>query len=68
MRQVRQFGALYTATQNYSDIPDLLRNQFATQLTFNTTSERDLDAIRKIDLGYVWIVKELRPYQFIDLT
>ena len=22
MRQVRQFGALYTATQNYSDIPD----------------------------------------------
>ena len=39
MRQVRQFGALYTATQNYSDIPDALRNQFATQLTFNTTSE-----------------------------
>ena len=68
MRQVRQFGALYTATQNYSDIPDALRNQFATQLTFNTTSERDLDAIRKIDSAYVWIVKELRPYQFIDLT
>jgi|GEM_PF-3147770 hypothetical protein len=68
MRQVRQFGALYTATQNYSDIPDALRNQFATQLTFNTTSERDLEAIRKIDSAYVWIVKELRPHQFIDLT
>jgi hypothetical protein len=68
MRQTRQFGALYTATQNYSDIPDALRNQFATQLTFNTTSERDLEAIRKIDSAYVWIVKELRPHQFIDLT
>ena len=68
MRQVRQFGALYTATQNYSDIPDALRNQFATQLVFNTTSERDLEAIRKIDSAYVWIVKELRPHQFIDLT
>ncbi len=68
MRQVRQFGALYTATQNYSDIPDALRNQFATQLTFNTTSERDLEAIRRIDSAYVWIVKELRPHQFIDLT
>ena len=68
MRQVRQFGALYTATQNYSDIPDALRNQFATQLTFNTTSERDLEAIRKIDSAYVWIVKELRPHQFMDLT
>jgi hypothetical protein len=68
MRQVRQFGALYTATQNYSDIPDALRNQFATQLTFNTSSERDLEAIRKIDSAYVWIVKELRPHQFIDLT
>jgi hypothetical protein len=65
---MRQFGALYTATQNYSDIPDALWNQFATQLTFNTTSERDLEAIRKIDSAYVWIVKELRPHQFIDLT
>ncbi len=28
----------------------------------------DLEAIRKIDSAYVWIVKELRPHQFIDLT
>lgn len=68
MRQIRQFGILYTATQNYSDIPDALRNQFATQLTFNTTSEKDLEAIRKIDSAYVWIVKELRRYEFVDLT
>src|SRR5260370_17297430 len=68
MRQIRKFGTLYTATQNYSDIPDALRNQFATQLTFNTTSERDLEAIGKIDSGYVWVVKELRRYEFLDLT
>ncbi len=68
MRQVRQFGKLYAATQNYSDINDKFRNQFGTQLTFNTTSEQDLEAIRKIDPGYVWIVKELYQYEFIDLT
>lgn len=67
-RQVRQFGRLYTATQNYSDIADSQRNQFGTQLTFNTTSEQDLQAIGKIDPGYVWIVKELRQHEFIDLT
>ena len=27
-----------------------------------------MEAIRKIDSAYVWIVKELRPHQFIDLT
>lgn len=68
MRQVRQFGRFYAATQNYSDINDKFRNQFGTQLTFNTTSEQDLEAIRKIDPSYVWIVKELYQYEFIDLT
>jgi hypothetical protein len=68
MRQVRQFGRLYAATQNYSDINDKFRNQFGTQLTFNTSSEQDLEAIRKIDPSYVWIVKELYQYEFIDLT
>lgn len=68
MLQVRQFGKLYAAMQNYSDINDRYRNQFGTQLTFNTTSERDLEAIRKIDPSYVWIVKELHQYEFIDLT
>lgn len=68
MRQVRQFGRLYAATQNYSDINDKYRNQFGTQLTFNTTSEQDLEAISKIDPSYVWIVKELYQYEFMDLT
>ncbi len=67
MPEVRQFGTLYTITQNLTDIPDNLR-QFGTELVFHTTSERDLGAISKIDTAYPWIVKELRPHEFIDLT
>lgn len=67
MREIRQFGALYTATQNHTDVPDNLR-QFGTELAFNTTSERDLEAMGRIDPAYPWIVKELRPHEFIDLT
>ena len=67
MPEVRQFGTLYTATQNLTDIPDRLR-QFGTELVFHTTSERDMGAMSKIDVAYPWIVKELRPYEFIDLT
>lgn len=68
MRQVRHYGALLTATQNYSDIPDKLRNQFGSKFTYNTDSESDLTAIRAIDPGYAWMAKELDPFQFIDLT
>ncbi len=67
MREIRQFGALYTATQNHTDVPDTLR-QFGTELAFHTTSERDLEAMGRIDPAYPWIVKELRPHEFVDLT
>jgi energy-coupling factor transporter ATP-binding protein EcfA2 len=67
MREVRQFGSLYTATQNHTDVPDSLR-QFGTEVAFQTTSERDLEAMGRIDPAYPWIVKELRPHEFIDLT
>ncbi len=67
MREIRQFGALYTATQNHTDVPDTLR-QFGTELAFQTTSERDLEAMGRIDPAYPWVVKELRPHEFIDLT
>ena len=67
MPEVRQFGTLYTVTQNLTDIPDNLR-QFGTELVFHTTSERDMGAMSRIDSAYPWIVKELRPYEFIDLT
>ena len=68
LRMVRQFGGIYAATQNYTDVPDRLRNLFGTQFVFNTSSENDLDAIRKVEPGYAWVAKELGPYHFIDVT
>lgn len=68
LRMVRQFGAVYAATQNYTDVPDKLRNLFGSQFVFNTSSENDLEALRKIEPGYAWTAKELPPYRFIDAT
>ncbi|WP_157438759.1 hypothetical protein, partial [Acidiplasma aeolicum] len=36
-REIRAFGKLWTSTQNYSDMPSYVRNQFATQFIFNTS-------------------------------
>jgi Cdc6-like AAA superfamily ATPase len=59
LRMVRQFGGIYAATQNHTDVPDRLRNLFGTQFVFNTSSENDLEAIRKVEPGYAWVAKEL---------
>ena len=68
LRMVRQFGGVYAATQNLTDVPDKLRNLFGTQFVFNTSSENDLEAIRKVEPGYAWVAKELGPYHFIDVN
>ena len=68
LRMVRQFGGIYAATQNLTDVPDRLRNLFGTQLVFNTSSENDLEAMRKVEPGYAWVAKELGAYRFIDVT
>lgn len=68
LRMVRQFGGVYAATQNLTDLPDKLRNLFGTQFVFNTSSENDLEAIRKVEPGYAWVAKELGPYHFIDVN
>ncbi|MDG7007901.1 MAG: ATP-binding protein, partial [Nitrososphaerota archaeon] len=68
LRMVRQFGGVYAATQNLTDVPDKLRNLFGTQFVFNTSSENDLEVIRKVEPGYAWVAKELGPYHFIDVT
>jgi hypothetical protein len=68
LRMVRQFGGIYAATQNLTDVPDKLRNLFGTQFVFNTSSENDLEAIRKVEPGYAWVAKELGPYHFIDVN
>ncbi|MEM3416069.1 MAG: hypothetical protein QW719_01870, partial [Candidatus Micrarchaeaceae archaeon] len=36
-REIRAFGMLWTSSQNYSDLQNDLRNQFATQFIFNTS-------------------------------
>ena len=41
-RLIRSCGALWCGTQNYSDLPDYVRNQFAMHLLFSTKSERTL--------------------------
>ena len=48
-REIRDKGMLWITTQNYTDIPDGLRNQFATQFLFKTTSQGDLTALRSIE-------------------
>lgn len=68
LRMVRQFGGVYAATQNLTDVPDKLRNLFGTQFVFNTSSENDLEAIRKVEPGYAWVAKELGPFHFIDVN
>ena len=67
MLEVRQFGALLTATQNQTDIPDNLR-QFGTEFAFHTTIPKELEALGKIDPAYPWIVRHLQPYEFVDLS
>jgi len=65
-REIRAFGMLWTATQNLSDIPDQLRNQFATQFAFSTTSENDLRAMSQIDRDLALCTSELRNHEFVD--
>ena len=43
-RLIRSRGAIWCGTQNYSDLPDYVRNQFAMHLLFSTKSEKDLKA------------------------
>ena len=65
-REIRAFGMLWTATQNLSDIPDQLRNQFGTQFAFSTTSEADLRALSQIDRDLAKCASELKNHEFID--
>ena len=65
-REIRAFGMLWTATQNLSDIPDQLRNQFGTQFAFSTTSEADLRALSQIDRDLANCTSGLKNHEFID--
>ncbi len=65
-REVRNLGALLTLEQNYTDAQDDVRNQFATQFVFETTSKSDLDALNAIDPILGWAAPRLGPQNFFD--
>ena len=65
-RDIRHAGALWTSTQNYTDMEDDIRNQFETQFVFKTTAKSDLDALRAIDPMMSWTASCLPSHTFFD--
>ena len=65
-REIRERGALWTSTQNFTDIEDDVRNQFASQYVFYTSSQSDLEALRAIDPMLAWTVSQLPKHRFVD--
>ncbi|EQD66029.1 ATPase [mine drainage metagenome] len=65
-REIRDKGMLWITTQNYADIPDSIRNQFASQFLFKTTSQADLGALRSIEPLLAWTVSSLPKHHFVD--
>jgi hypothetical protein len=65
-REIRDKGMLWAATQNYTDIPDHIRSQFATQFVFKVTGKEDLVALRAIDPLLSWAVSSLPKHYFMD--
>ena len=65
-KEVRAFGLLWTATQNLTDIVDDVRNNFATQFCFNTTSQEDMYALSSVDPNLARCASELGKHEFID--
>jgi len=65
-REIRDKGMLWITTQNYTDIPDSIRNQFATQFMFKTTSQNDLLALRAIEPLLSWTASSLPKHYFVD--
>jgi hypothetical protein len=65
-RLIRSRGALWCGTQNYSDLPDEVRNQFAMHLLFSTKSENDLKALKEINPLLPFVATELKDHHFTD--
>ena len=65
-RLIRSKGALWCGTQNYSDLLDSVRNQFAMHFVFSTKSERDIKALAAINDLFPFIATELEDQHFTD--
>ena len=67
-RLIRSKGALWCGTQNYSDLPDYISNQFATHLLFGTRSESDLRALKEINPLLPFVATEMPEHHFTDVA
>jgi hypothetical protein len=68
LREGRSAGlVLMSATQNYADIPTEVKNQFDTQFTFKTTSNKDLTEISAINQAIAQAITSLPLHSFVDL-
>ena len=65
-REIRDKGMLWITTQNYTDVPDSLRNQFASQFMFKSTGQNDLIALKAIEPLLAWTVSSLPNHYFVD--
>ncbi|MGC9037863.1 MAG: ATP-binding protein, partial [Candidatus Micrarchaeia archaeon] len=65
-RLIRSKGALWCGTQNYTDLPDYISNQFATHLLFGTRSESDLRALKEINSLLPFVATEMPEHHFTD--
>lgn len=65
-RQIRAFGMLWASSQNFTDMNDDIRNQFATQFCFNTTHPDDLRALELADKKLSWAASSMPLHFFTD--
>ena len=65
-REIRDKGMLWITTQNYTDIPDSIRNQFASQFMFKSTGQNDMVALKAIEPLLAWTVSSLPNHYFVD--
>jgi hypothetical protein len=65
-REIRDKGMLWITTQNYTDVPDSIRNQFASQFMFKSTGQNDMSALRSIEPLLAWTVSSLPNHYFVD--
>ena len=65
-RLIRSKGALWSGTQNYTDLPDYVRNQFTMHLLFSTTSDKDLRALKEVNILLPFVATEIADHHFTD--
>jgi hypothetical protein len=66
-REIRDKGSLWSATQNYSDIPPDVRNQFGVQFIFTTKHPIDLKDLGAIDPMLSFTASGLGEHEFTKI-